>query len=272
MQGFHEENDPRSSEQDVETRLRRTAGAFRYPPTPDLAARERQRLRARQNGALTDRQSPYNPLFSRKGRGWLAFAAALMVLMAGLLLATPVRARLLEWLRIGAVRIFYNQPVELLETVTPPALASLAGETTLEQAKARVPFVLRAPEYPPDLGNPQHVYLQEIQGAAVVIFVWAEPATPAVVRLALYQIGEGDVFQKHLLRNAQETTVNGQWALWVEGPYVLETNRGQQEERRIVQGRTLIWMENGITYRLETSLPLEEARKIAESLRALPEK
>jgi hypothetical protein len=29
----------------------------------------------------------------------------------------------------------------------------------------------------------------------------------------------------------------------------------------------LIWVEDDITYRLETGLPLEEARRIAESLR-----
>jgi hypothetical protein len=33
-----------------------------------------------------------------------------------------------------------------------------------------------------------------------------------------------------------------------------------------VDGNTLIWEEQGITYRLESNLSLEEAVKIAESL------
>jgi hypothetical protein len=34
----------------------------------------------------------------------------------------------------------------------------------------------------------------------------------------------------------------------------------------VVEGNILIWEQGGITYRLETNLPLEEAVKIAESL------
>ena len=64
-----------------------------------------------------------------------------------------------------------------------------------------------------------------------------------------------------------ETHVNGLPALWVEGPYLLTTTGGQVETRRIVTGRTLIWGVDDLTYRLETDLPLEEARKIAKSLK-----
>ena len=101
----------------------------------------------------------------------------------------------------------------------------------------------------------------------MAVMVWTEPDAPGQVRLVLYQIGEGeDVFLKRLLQDVQETFVNGEWALWTTGPYLLTTSGGQVEERRIVQGHTLIWSADLFTFRLETDLPLEEARKIAESL------
>jgi hypothetical protein len=37
--------------------------------------------------------------------------------------------------------------------------------------------------------------------------------------------------------------------------------------RRLVEGQVLIWEADGITYRLETELSMEEAVAIAESLK-----
>ena len=42
---------------------------------------------------------------------------------------------------------------------------------------------------------------------------------------------------------------------------------GDYNLRRLITGYVLIWRDGDITYRLETDLPLEEAVKIAESLR-----
>jgi hypothetical protein len=36
--------------------------------------------------------------------------------------------------------------------------------------------------------------------------------------------------------------------------------------RRLVEGNVLIWFENGLTYRLESDLSLEETVRVAESL------
>jgi hypothetical protein len=38
------------------------------------------------------------------------------------------------------------------------------------------------------------------------------------------------------------------------------------DQRRLVSGHVLIWEEDGLTYRLETDLSMEEAVAIAESL------
>jgi hypothetical protein len=67
-----------------------------------------------------------------------------------------------------------------------------------------------------------------------------------------------------------QTTVNGQPAVWAEGPYILRVRNGYIDERRLIEGHVLIWKEGDVTYRLETDLSLEEAVKIAESLKTCP--
>lgn len=64
----------------------------------------------------------------------------------------------------------------------------------------------------------------------------------------------------------QETSVNGQRAIWAVGPYPLRLHNGDLQFRWLVDGHVLIWEEENLTYRLETDLPLEEAIRIAESL------
>jgi hypothetical protein len=45
------------------------------------------------------------------------------------------------------------------------------------------------------------------------------------------------------------------------------TRLGWLVEFRLVEGHVLIWADGSLTYRLETELPLDEALRIAESLR-----
>jgi hypothetical protein len=142
----------------------------------------------------------------------------------------------------------------------------MAGETTLEAAQASLPFLIRLPDYPDDIGAPERVFLQE--NGAMVILVWIDPADPHKARLSLHEIGPGSIlvgkFEPHVI---QETQVNGRYAVWVQGPYLVQLTNGSIEFRRTVEGNTLIWEENGITYRLESDLSLEETVKTAESLK-----
>jgi hypothetical protein len=65
----------------------------------------------------------------------------------------------------------------------------------------------------------------------------------------------------------QETQVDGVYAIWAQGPYLIQLTSGTYVFRRTVEGNTLIWEEDNITYRLESDLTLEETIRIAESLR-----
>jgi hypothetical protein len=162
----------------------------------------------------------------------------------------------------------------LLETPQPTptphaSVLDLAGETTLEEAEQQAGFPVRLPTFPADLGEPDRVFFQEL-GGPVVVLVWLDEAQPGRVRLSLHQLGPGTFADKGNPGRIEETNVNGQRAVWAEGPYVLQFRMGSRIDydlRRLVEGRVLIWAEGEVTYRLETDLSLEEAVRVAESLR-----
>jgi hypothetical protein len=153
------------------------------------------------------------------------------------------------------------------------ALSSLGGETTLAAARQQVVYPVRLPTTPAGLGAPDHVYLQNLGGQTAVILVWLVPGQVGQVRLALYEIPDGGFAEKEVSTNAsvlQQTTVGGLPAYWVQGPHMLRFADPQHPEwraGRLVDGNVLIWAQSWLTYRLETRLSLDDARRIAESLR-----
>lgn len=257
-----------------EVQLQRLASAFPYPPTPDLAGPVKQRLSPPARESRLAR--------SPRGLVWAALVVLLMTL-AGLLAVPQVRAAVLEFLQIGVIRIFLTEPTPspppptaspgapptATPQPTPTPLASilgLAGQTSLAEAQAQLDFSIRLPAYPPDLGAPDEVFLQKLDGL-VVVLVWFDPEESGRVRLSLHQLGPGVFGGKGGPELVQETTVHGQPAYWMRGPYLFQLRNGQYEVLRLVEGNVLVWVEAEITYRLETELPLEEAIRVAESLR-----
>ena len=102
----------------------------------------------------------------------------------------------------------------------------------------------------------------------MLILVWTLPGHPDKARLSLHVIEPGSwTVEKVKPVFIQETTVNGRPAVWAVGPYLVHLLNGDLDIRRLIDGNVLIWVEDGLTYRLETDLPLEEAVRIAESLK-----
>jgi hypothetical protein len=99
-----------------------------------------------------------------------------------------------------------------------------------------------------------------------------DPQQPERVRMSLHFIPEESwAIKKMGPRTIRETTVNGQYAIWAEGPYpLILRGTGSPEHVRLVDGYVLIWDRDGITYRLESNLSMEEAIKAAESLMPIP--
>jgi hypothetical protein len=144
----------------------------------------------------------------------------------------------------------------------------LDGQTTLAAAAESVRFPIRLPAYPADLGGPDVVFVQDLEGQAVVL-VWLEPDDPAQVRLSLHVLASPQLVDKVIKNDPaglEFVRVNGREAFWTTGPYFVVARNGFYTETRLISGHVLIWYEDDLTYRLETSLPLAEAIKIAESL------
>jgi len=259
-----------------EKQLISIAIGLEYPRTPDIAGRIRVMTRLRPSA---------RPRFISRKLAWsLAF---ILILFSSLMLIPPARAAILEFIQIGIVRIFprSTEPTpEAIRTATPesiqpltatpsipsatliPMLRRIAGEATLADARQKVDYPILLPTYPPDLGQPDHVFVQDADGA-MVILVWLDPQQPGAIKMSLHFIPERSwAINKVEPVVVQETTVNGQRAIWAVGPYPLRLSNGSIEFTRLIEGHVLIWADGDVTYRLETDLSLDEAVKIAESL------
>jgi hypothetical protein len=159
-------------------------------------------------------------------------------------------------IQIGAVELLIHPTPDL-----PDKLVNLVGETTWQDAQQTVRFTLMKLSSLPD---PDAVYLQN---PGTVIFVWLKSSTGH--DLVLYQMG-GE--QYTILKQAQDatmTSVNGSFAIWVEVPHTIQflhNGHNIDKETYLVEGNVLIWLADGVTYRLETGGDLETARSLAESL------
>lgn len=265
----------RPPDSEWEELIRQTASSLPYPPTPNVADATRLRLAAMpRRGPVRRLQPTLQPL-------WVA--SLILALLLGLWAMPPVRAAILEFLQIGAVRIWWVAPTPTLApidgpvgaepttTPTPTPLASLfdlAGATTLAEAEARAGFPIPLPTYPADLGAPDGVFLQEMNGP-VVVLVWMNPDQPGEAAYSLQIFGSGAIVNKLNPPVVMTTTVNSQSALWTQGPYMLAYGEGPRSDwkaRYLVSGHVLIWVDGELTYRLESNLSMEESVRMAESL------
>jgi len=259
-----------------EEQIREWSQEFLYPPTPDIA------------GAIGRRLGEEIRPRHRSRMQLVSVGVVIVIMLIVTLLAVPsVRAQVLEFLQIGAVRIFLNDPTPTVTpedfhegigsymavTATPlsksevfPSINDLAGETTLDEAQSELNFPILLPSYPPNLGAPNRVFLQDFEGPAVLL-VWMDPQQPERIRMNLLILSPGTFAQKGAPKFIKETLVNGQHAIWTEGRHFLHLGGSMyQEVTLVVEGNILVWEQDGLTYRLETNLSLEEAVKMAESL------
>jgi hypothetical protein len=249
-----------------EDRLSAVARGYPYPATPPIWTSVRTRM------------APPQRVVAHRTYTWVRAAAVLFLLVFATMVAVPeVRAALARALQVGVVRIFV--PVETPTPTTASATAAatptaevllppldLAGRTTLEGVREAVPFPVRLPVYPENLGPPDLVFLQSADGPMVVL-LWTDPVDAFRARLALHLLGPETFAGKGQPRIVAETEVHGQKAVWTEGPHSFVVRSGDYVLRTLVTGNVLIWTEGDITYRLETNTTMLEAVRIAESLR-----
>jgi hypothetical protein len=132
---------------------------------------------------------------------------------------------------------------------------------TLDEARAAMPFeVFLPPKF-----EIEDVFLLEFLGLDGVVVrtgtfdLWQFRATPDIY------LGKGGTAVR-----VEETTVNGRFAYWVTGgPRILGAVTASGREINGVAIETdseaLVWESNGITYRLEGDLSLEQALAIVDA-------
>lgn len=253
-----------------EAQVRKLAGQMRYPPTPDIAS-----IIAAQLMNETNR--------GRKRYLRIAIQAsfAVIVLFLAAMLVPGVRAAVLEFLQIGSVRIQLatRTPSPAASTPNPfptpyPSLFSsvdLGGETTLQAAQEQVDFTILLPNYPSDLGKPDRVFLQD-QNGDLLVLIWMDPLDNNRASLSLIEMEPTAFISKGSPETITETTVNDAPAVWLQGEHYLflTSARSGLGINVTILGNVLIWEKDGITFRLESSLELEESTLIAESLAQIP--
>lgn len=235
--------------------VEKCAPALRYPATPGIAARW-QHDRDASRGA---RPRVLRPIL---------VGGAIAALLCVVLLASPLRANLLDWLRIGSISIRLGE--EQVALPTNPAAANelgdllfyLGGATTLQQAAQNAEIPVMRPTLLPE---PDRVFLERIGAGDVVTMLWLanDEDIPAAV---LQAIARESWAVKMMPQVVENVMVSGTPALWTTGPYWLLSPAGENVERRLVVNHTLIWQEGDVTWRFESALPLADAVRVAESL------
>jgi hypothetical protein len=249
-----------NTDDDWGTRLQKSARHFDYPPTPDVTRKVLSRISFR-------RAYPW--------RLATQMLLLFLLLLSSFMMVPEIRARLTEILQIGVVQIFVGaaDPTGTPLPTVLPSILDLPGEMSLEQAQNKVTFPIHLPA---NLRPPDRVFVPEFQGpvqnSGGVILVWIDEIQRNRVEFILYQfsnISNEIIFNKFIDHNLENTQVNGNPAVWAQGPhmlYMFYDEREYPEIGRIVTQSVLIWSQDEITYRLETTLPLEAALKLAETL------
>jgi hypothetical protein len=249
---------------EVEALLRRTANAFAYPRTPSLTAAVSARLREREPAAPVERLAG---LWRQPALRLAVTAAAALLIAVGAALAVPQsRDALARFFGLSHVRV----EVAPRAGPTPPVLSpeSFARPATLAQVRLLVDFPLRFPTRDGTILLPDATYVQgEDADLPVVIFVY-ENDDFDLYQTRLAYLAKG-VAEEDLLA---EIVVGDDPAYWIAGGHHIasfldEQGRVVVASERTVERATLLWEEDGITYRLETSLSQAEAIRVAESLR-----
>lgn len=212
----------------------------------------------------------------------MAFAALVPVFIAILALSPATREAVADFIGLGGVRIETVDPDEIESPMRGRSLR-LGSPTTLEAARAAVPFPVRVPSLGA-LRGPDEVYLdRDTPPGGMVSLVYrdrtdfeASPETGVSVLITQFSarlMRPGEVFQKGLppRTDVERVKVDGVEAYWLSGAphaFYYRTDRGAigEEPFRLVD-EVLLWERDGVTFRIEANAPLDEVLAIARSLR-----
>jgi hypothetical protein len=201
----------------------------------------------------------------------LAIALAVLVAVPSAAVAFPeARDDVLEWLGLKSV--------EVRRTPEPPPARELLPEpdlgrtSTIEAAVARIGF---APLVPTALGEPDELRVQDRRLSLVYRPTAERPATRAegIGVLITEQLGREVIAEKAVGPGTEvrRVDVDGAPGAWLDGePHaiIFQGPRGNfREDVPRLAGDTLVWEREGLVLRIEGAEDLEDALRIARSMR-----
>ena len=239
---------------ELERALSVLARELDVPETPDLAT------------AVLAELEPRTPRRVERGRWIVAVAVVVLAALAATLAIPDARAALFRWLSIGGERIELVD--ELPEIPAQDDLELALGEpVTLEEARRRSVLPLRELEMAPD-----RVY---DSGQGTIWFLYGTPERP---RLLVAQSSLLPPLHEILLKKlvtaetrVERVDVHGSPGVFLSGEthFVLLLDRNGEivEDSARLARDVLIWEDEGVGYRLEGDFELDEALRLARSLR-----
>jgi hypothetical protein len=241
---------------DLERALHDLRDAVAFPETPDLAGAVVARIATPASFEL----APW-----RRARRWqrVALAAAAFVVVVSTVLALSPRAR------SAAAGLFDVAGIDVRfgtsDESAPPLGENLrlGRQVELAQARAAVDFPVLVPRA---LGRPPAVYLRgEVVSLVYDGVLVTEFAADLGQDFVVKEVPTGAV-------TANPQVSPGVTGFWFTGePHRLlyndDVTGALQIETLRLATNTLVWAEDGVTYRIEADVPLAEALRLARSLR-----
>lgn len=195
---------------------------------------------------------------TRALRRWATAVASLVIAAAvPVVVSAPVRAAFINVFGFGGVQ------VRTAPGPAPAATPTIPDEHLVEidEAQREVGFRIRIPSV---LGEPDSVTVAD--GRVVSLHY---TRTDGPVRIDQFPGDLGVMWEKYAVGPAQRTEVGGREALWFDDPvtlvYVDERGIERTESARRTAG-TLVWMDGGLTFRLDGVRPLQAAVAVAGSM------
>jgi hypothetical protein len=261
---------------DLEAEFRQLAHQLDVPTLPDYATRVRERLESD-----STRPTGWRRHFgiTRAPVRRLAAAAIILILATVVVLSVPAtRAAVADLFGFAGVNVRTVPTAAPSPRPTVDAALDLGEPVTLDEANQQVSIPVALPRVP-GLGEPDAIYIRNERGLESVSIVYRPTVGfPAAVDtevglLVSQYAGTATPYFDKLIEVGEpvtQVTVDGRWpGLYFTSPHQILV-RGPDGVVHADQPRlaapTLVWVRDGVTYRLEAAVDLNSALAVAASM------